>query len=69
MKVGIEGVPLVEQLLCLKSCSIQATLVSVRVRAAGCVMKHSSKAIEIENVEARVGELSAVRTQKPGGRS
>ena len=35
----------------------QATPASVRVRAAECVMNHSSKAIEIEDVEARVEEL------------
>ena len=35
----------------------QATPASVRVRAAECIMNHSSKAIEIEDVEARVEEL------------
>ena len=30
---------------------------SVRVRAAECVMNHSSKAIEIEDIEARVTDL------------
>jgi transposase-like protein len=35
----------------------QTTPASVRVRAAECVMNHSSKAIEIEDVEARVAEL------------
>ena len=35
----------------------QNTPASVRVRAAECVMNHSSKAIEIEDVEARVTEL------------
>ena len=30
---------------------------SVRIRAAECIMNHSSKAIEIEDVEARVAEL------------
>jgi hypothetical protein len=29
----------------------------LRVRAAECIMNHSSKAIEIEEVEARVAEL------------
>jgi hypothetical protein len=33
------------------------TPASVRVRAAECIMNHSSKAIEIEDVEARVTEL------------
>jgi hypothetical protein len=35
----------------------QGTPASVRVRAAECIMNHSSKAIEIEDVEARVTEL------------
>ena len=35
----------------------QSTPASVRVRAAECIMNHSSKAIEIEDVEARVTEL------------
>ena len=35
----------------------QGTPASVRVRAAECVMNHSSKAIEIEDVETRVAEL------------
>jgi transposase-like protein len=35
----------------------QSTPASVRIRAAECIMNHSSKAIEIEDVEARVAEL------------
>ena len=35
----------------------QGTPASVKVRAAECVMNHSSKAIEIEDVEFRVSEL------------
>jgi hypothetical protein len=35
----------------------QGTPASVRVRAAECVMTHSAKAIEIEDIEARVSEL------------
>jgi hypothetical protein len=35
----------------------QNTPASVRIRAAECVMNHSSKAIEIEDVEGRVTEL------------
>ena len=35
----------------------QSTPASVKVRAAECVMNHSSKAIEIEDVEFRVSEL------------
>jgi hypothetical protein len=48
----------------------QGTPASVKVRAAECVMNHSSKAIEIEDIEARVTELErAAGTQKPGGRT
>ena len=35
----------------------QGTPASVRVRAAECIMNHSAKAIEIEDVEARVSAL------------
>ena len=43
----------------------QGTPASVKVRAAECVMNHSSKAIEIEDVEFRVAELErAVESQK-----
>jgi transposase-like protein len=38
----------------------QGTPASVRVRAAEAVMNHSSKAIEIEDIEARVAELERV---------
>jgi hypothetical protein len=34
-----------------------STPVAVKVRAAECVMTHSSKAIEIEDVEFRVADL------------
>jgi hypothetical protein len=45
----------------------QGTPASVRVRAAECIMNHSSKAIEIEDVEARVAELErAADMEKPG---
>jgi uncharacterized protein YjgD (DUF1641 family) len=48
----------------------QTTPASVKVRAAECVMNHSSKAIEIEDVEFRVSELErAAGSQKPGGRA
>jgi transposase-like protein len=48
----------------------QSTPASVKVRAAECVMTHSAKAIEIEDIEARVAELERVAgTQKPGGRT
>jgi hypothetical protein len=47
----------------------QTTPASVEVRAAECVMNHSSKAIEIEDVEFRVSELERVaEAQKAGGR-
>ena len=43
----------------------QSTPASVKVRAAECVMTHSSKAIEIEDIEARVSALElAAGTQK-----
>jgi hypothetical protein len=43
----------------------QRTPASVKVRAAECVMNHSSKAIEIEDVEFRVAELErAAEAQK-----
>jgi hypothetical protein len=35
------------------------TPASVRVRAAECVMNHAAKAIEIEDIEARVAALEA----------
>jgi len=45
----------------------QNTPASVKVRAAECVMNHSSKAIEIEDVEARVAELErSSDVGKPG---
>jgi len=47
----------------------QGTPASVKVRAAECVMNHSSKAIELEDVEFRVAELErAAGTQKSGRR-
>jgi hypothetical protein len=33
------------------------TPASVRIRAADCIMNHATKAIEIEDIEARVAEL------------
>jgi hypothetical protein len=39
----------------------QGTPASVNVRAAECVMTHSAKAIEIEDIEARVSELERMR--------
>jgi len=43
----------------------QSTPASVKVRAAECVMTHSTKAMEIEDIEARVSALElAAGTQK-----
>jgi hypothetical protein len=42
---------------------------SVRVRAAECIMNHSIKAIELEDIEARLSELeSAAEQSGPGAR-
>jgi transposase-like protein len=41
----------------LKTMIDPATPASVRVRAADCVLDHAAKAIEIEDIEARVSEL------------
>ena len=47
----------------------QSTPASVRVRAAECIMNHSSKAIEIEDVEVRVADLErAAEASKQQGR-
>jgi hypothetical protein len=46
----------------------QSTPASVKVRAAECVMNHSSKAIEIEDVEFRVAELERAAEVQKGGR-
>jgi hypothetical protein len=48
----------------------QSMPASVKVRAAECIMTLSAKAMEIEDIEARVSalELSAA-TQKPAGRT
>jgi hypothetical protein len=35
------------------------TPASVRIRAAECIMNHATKAIEIEDIEARVAALEA----------
>ena len=44
----------------------QSTPSSVRIRAAECIMNHSSKAIEIEDVEARVAELERAADASKG---
>jgi hypothetical protein len=43
----------------LKTMIDPGTPASVRVRAAECVMNHATKAIEIEDIEARVSALEA----------
>ena len=46
-----------------------STPASVRVRAAECVLNHAAKAIEIEDIEARVAELErAAGVSSDGGR-
>jgi hypothetical protein len=53
----------------LKTLIDPATPASVRVRAAEAIFNHAAKAIEIEDVEARVVELErAVELSKPSGR-
>jgi hypothetical protein len=42
----------------------QSTPPSVRIRAAECIMNHSSKAIEIEDIEARVADLERATETK-----
>ena len=41
---------------------------STRVRAADSVLDHSAKAIEIEDIEARVSELERAAGEKAGVR-
>jgi len=43
----------------LKTMFDPGTPASVRVRAAECVLNHAAKAIEIEDIEARVSALEA----------
>jgi transposase-like protein len=44
------------------------TPASVRVRAAECVMNHAMKAIELEDIEARVAELERAADVSKDGR-
>jgi hypothetical protein len=44
------------------------TSASVRIRAAECIMNHSAKAIEIEDVEARVSALERGAEESKLGR-
>ena len=46
----------------------QGTPASTRIRAAECIMNHSSKAIEIEDIEARVSELERAAQGSAQGR-
>jgi hypothetical protein len=51
----------------LKTMIDSNTPASVKVRAADSVLNHSAKAIEIEDIEARVSELErAAEASKPG---
>jgi len=48
----------------------QGAPASTRVRAAEAIINHAAKAIELEDIEARVTELElAAGTQKPSGRT
>ena len=50
----------------LKTMIEPSTPASVRVRAAECVLNHAMKAIEIEDIEARLSELErAAEASKP----
>jgi hypothetical protein len=45
------------------------TPASVRVRAAECILNHSMKAIELEDIEGRLADLERAADQSnPGGR-
>jgi hypothetical protein len=44
------------------------TPASVRIRAAECVLNHAMKAIEIEDIEARVSELERAANVSKDGR-
>jgi hypothetical protein len=46
----------------------QAAPASTRVRAAECIINHAAKAIEIEDIEARVAELERAAESSKGGR-
>jgi hypothetical protein len=41
---------------------------SVRVRAAECILNHSMKAIELEDIECRLAELERAAGESTGGR-
>ena len=46
----------------------QGTLQSAKVRAAEAVLNHASKAIEIEDIEARLAELERAAEESKGNR-
>jgi hypothetical protein len=46
----------------------QATPPSTRVRAAECIINHAAKAIEIEDIDARVAELERAAESSKGRR-
>jgi len=53
----------------LKTMIDPSTPASVRVRAAECILNHSAKAIELEDIEARLAELERASEQSnPVGR-
>lgn len=52
----------------LKTMIEPSTPASVRVRAAECVLNHAMKAIEIEDIEARVAELERAADSSKDGR-
>jgi len=52
----------------LKTMIEPTTPASVRVRAAECVMNHAMKAIELEDIEARVAELERAAEDSQDGR-
>jgi hypothetical protein len=41
---------------------------STRLRASDCIFTHSKHAIEMEEIEARLGALEAANASKPGRR-
>jgi hypothetical protein len=46
----------------------QGTPASVKVRAAEAILNHSSKAIELEDIEARLSELERAAEESKGNR-
>jgi hypothetical protein len=52
----------------LKTMIDPGTPASVRVRPAEAIFNHSAKAIEIEDIEARVAELERAQAESASGR-